>query len=1300
MIAEADAVPLPLDTLANKTCPSSSETTKKGLARNPDKLYGYVKTFYDGIQILQADPANSALVQKMTQAILMAGDAVVNTRIEITPQQWGWNNLSSSWDAWGNGTCSDVNTPNVYASAKALLTLQAAFELTRDNAKRPVYYDAFVRGANYWLDFTPNPLLDTGSSYSVKTKKWGTLNAAGIKTYFASKPNNIIFKNVIVGGQRTDYCPGPGCTDAEKSLNDALSSPTALTLPRPFRFHYTKDDPGLVTVNCSALMGLAFLKMGLTLREMNAPQYPLPLFTVPLRSKDGSRTAVSERDVYYIGYWTLYSDHYNLAQTPANASYYDVDTPLYFDVSYENHLATISSPVLAEAGALLKRTDYLEAAVRSIKENKTFIDPDWTAGMYAYCTLQNLDNDFRTACAALAKKNIYLNYNYLGVAITQFITWDLTLPSASLTAPTGGRVFSSMGTVPVAANALDNTGVAEVFFLRDGVTVAIDTVAPFGLNWTVSPDQNGAHVWTAVARDAGGNRKASPPVAVQVAIDVSSPTVTLTSPFEDATVTTPGLFPIAANAFDDLGVAKVWFEVDGVAVATAIPPAVSYSWPVNHLDNGTRTLTATAFDTSGKKATSRPVTVRVNIPVPVFDTFDGETPGAPPKLWNTVQNAGTEVLADSATFHGAAGLSVRLEDNSSTGYCQIQKSVPPMGTFFFKGSFRFSDVDKKHYVFLGTGDKSSLYLLYALNGRWMKYDGTSETRLPGDTAGYAPGRWYEVEIEGNFIAGVYSVWIDGTAIGTNLPLPPGNSQMAGFRILPAPASLTGRLWADDVYFASVRPPTDILGPRLSPVSISNITETSAEISWTTDEPAAARIEFGASPDMGRNLEPNPGRLTSHRGLLTALDSGTLHRVRVLCVDDAGNTTVSADQTFSTLLDTTPPAAIMTLSGSIEPIRWEQTRELSVAASDNVKVSRVQFLREGVVVATATTAPYVHTWNVTHLDNSLSSWTARAFDTAGNRADASPLAVTVDIPAPFSDDFEGDAPGSAPARWSVTAQSNAQVTVVDTEPLGRAGHAALLSDLSTANYCQIQRRGAAMERAYFRASVRFESTVGKHFIFLGDGDKGSVYFLTAKYGLWTAYNGTVEYRLEGDQDGYRAGTWYDVEVAVDFTAGVYDVWVNGRRIGQNIPVPGGNKNLSGFRSLPASATLTGKIWIDDVYFATAKPSGEPLQAPHAAPTHQILPPPSKPANAPRAYPVPFRPGRGALGITFDGLPAGARITILSADGRHVRTLTTGGAEKVVWDVTNDDGSPVAPGVYAAAVVDNDGQRRQIKVMVDR
>jgi hypothetical protein len=92
---------------------------------------------------------------------------------------------------------------------------------------------------------------------------------------------------------------------------------------------------------------------------------------------------------------------------------------------------------------------------------------------------------------------------------------DATAPTVAITAPAGGATLGA--SVSVTANASDNVGVTGVQFKLDGGNLgAEDTSVPYGVTWDTTAAADGAHVLTAVARDAASNTTTSTAVNVTV----------------------------------------------------------------------------------------------------------------------------------------------------------------------------------------------------------------------------------------------------------------------------------------------------------------------------------------------------------------------------------------------------------------------------------------------------------------------------------------------------------------------------------------------------------------------------------------------------------------------------------------------------------------------------------------------------------------------------------------------------------------------------------------------------------------
>ena len=85
-------------------------------------------------------------------------------------------------------------------------------------------------------------------------------------------------------------------------------------------------------------------------------------------------------------------------------------------------------------------------------------------------------------------------------------------------------------------------------------------------------------------------------------------------------------------------------------------------------------------------------------------------------------------------------------------------------------------------------------------------------------------------------------------------------------------------------------------------------------------------------------------------------------------------------------DTTAPTVSITANPT--SVTAAGTVSLSATASDNVGVSKVEFYRGSTLLSTDTTAPYTGSDSVTSANNGTVTYTAKAFDAAGNTKSAS------------------------------------------------------------------------------------------------------------------------------------------------------------------------------------------------------------------------------------------------------------------------------------------------------------------------
>ncbi|WP_395807598.1 Ig-like domain-containing protein [Archangium minus] len=122
-----------------------------------------------------------------------------------------------------------------------------------------------------------------------------------------------------------------------------------------------------------------------------------------------------------------------------------------------------------------------------------------------------------------------------------------------------------------------------------------------------------------------------------------------------------------------------------------------------------------------------------------------------------------------------------------------------------------------------------------------------------------------------------------------------------------------------------------------------------------------------------------------------VENGT-HTLQAIAHDAAGNTSTSA--TVSVTVDNDFVAPRVSLRMPAPGTTVTGTVVLSASATDNVRVTRVEFYDEGSLLGSDTTAPYTWSWNTTSLPNGSRTLSVKAHDAAGNESTSAAVIVTV------------------------------------------------------------------------------------------------------------------------------------------------------------------------------------------------------------------------------------------------------------------------------------------------------------------
>jgi peptidoglycan/xylan/chitin deacetylase (PgdA/CDA1 family) len=265
---------------------------------------------------------------------------------------------------------------------------------------------------------------------------------------------------------------------------------------------------------------------------------------------------------------------------------------------------------------------------------------------------------------AVATNSSNLTTTSSPVTITVANVTPPTAPTVSITSPTTSATVSN--TITVAATASGTNAIAGVQFKLDGVNIGVeDTTSPYSVSLDTKTTTNGSHTLSAVARDTTNlTSTASVTVNVQNVIPPTAPTVSVTAPVANASVT--GTTTLTANASDAVAVSSVQFKVDGVNVGAADTTSpYSISWDSKTVANGTHTVTAVATNSSNLTTTSSPVTITVANPT--APTVSVTAPAASSTVTGATTltaNASDAVAVSSVQFK-VDGVNVGAADTTS-----------------------------------------------------------------------------------------------------------------------------------------------------------------------------------------------------------------------------------------------------------------------------------------------------------------------------------------------------------------------------------------------------------------------------------------------------------------------------------------------------------------------------------------------------------------------------------------------------------------------------------------------------------
>jgi chitodextrinase len=124
------------------------------------------------------------------------------------------------------------------------------------------------------------------------------------------------------------------------------------------------------------------------------------------------------------------------------------------------------------------------------------------------------------------------------------------------------------------------------------------------------------------------------------------------------------------------------------------------------------------------------------------------------------------------------------------------------------------------------------------------------------------------------------------------------------------------------------PPADTTAPVISNITTSNLTTSSIQIGWNTDESASGYVAYGTTASYGLTSPVDSTLKTSRTITLSTLKRNTTYNYQVVSTDASGNIARSANRTFTTpsRLSKPPKTATLTATNGSVILTWSDPKD--------------------------------------------------------------------------------------------------------------------------------------------------------------------------------------------------------------------------------------------------------------------------------------------------------------------------------------------------------------------------------------
>jgi len=566
-----------------------------------------------------------------------------------------------------------------------------------------------------------------------------------------------------------------------------------------------------------------------------------------------------------------------------------------------------------------------------------------------------------TLTASDGLKTVYVRYkdnagNWSG-PIGDTITLDTTSPTGTISINNGDGYTNSTA-VTLTLSASDSSGVSKMEFSNDGVSWSSEEDYATSKSWTLTASDGLKTVYVRY-KDNASNWSGLTSISDTIILDTTLPTGTILMNSGDAYANSTSV-TLTLSASDSGGVSKMEFSNDGVTWSSEEDYATGKSWTLTTGDE-TKTVYVQYKDNAGNWSVSIGDTIILDTtpPTGTISINDGDVYTSTTSVtltlsasdahsgvskmefsndgvtWSSEEDYATSKSWTLTTGDGTKTVYVRHKDNAGNWSGPISDTIildttpdsdPPTGTISINNGDIYTSTTSVTLT-LSASDPGS---------------GVSKMKFSNDGVVFSSEEDYATS----------KAWALTTNEGT---------KVVYVRYKDNADNWSGLTSISDTIILDTTPPTGTISINSGAVYTST---TSVTLTLSASDPLAgtatgsgvSKMQFSSN---GVDWNSEEDYATSKSWTLTTGDG--LKTVYVKYKDNAGNWSVSISDMI--ILDTTPPTGTISINSGAGYTNSTSVT-LTLSASDNNGISKMQFSNDGVVFSSEEDYATGKSWTLT------------------------------------------------------------------------------------------------------------------------------------------------------------------------------------------------------------------------------------------------------------------------------------------------------------------------------------------------